>query len=194
MVASKTGAAGLRLRNSIRAEAQLAGTSGRFLFPVSCRSISDRLFCKRQRTVSVDGVVGDPQDIARTDQAVLDLFPEMTRARWIQEGPGPLAFQGCGTESACSVRRTRRAGLRVQRTCRVGRVSPIVIGRDQPRSGCRSRVPYSRTESMLDGSDAIRRLALLNALVKRRGGEWGRLHHGGGVGIVADPCRSGVRR
>jgi urocanate hydratase len=129
---------------------------------------------------------GDPADIAATDKAVLDLFPENeSLARWIKLAEERVAFQGLPAR-ICWLGYGERdaAGLRFNEMVASGEISaPIVIGRDHLDSGSVAS-PYRETEAMADGSDAIADWPLLNALLNTASGAtWVSLHHGGGVGI-----------
>ena len=129
---------------------------------------------------------GDLADIARTDRAVLELFPDNEPlARWISKAEERVAFQGLPAR-ICWLGYGERdlAGLAFNDLVARGEVSaPIVIGRDHLDSGSVAS-PYRETEAMLDGSDAIADWPLLNALVNTASGaSWVSIHHGGGVGI-----------
>jgi urocanate hydratase len=129
---------------------------------------------------------GDPADIAATDQAVLDEFPDDEGlARWIRLAGERVAFQGLPARICwLGYGERHRLGLRFNELVRRGAVSaPIVIGRDHLDSGSVAS-PYRETEAMADGSDAIADWPLLNALVNTSSGaSWVSIHHGGGVGI-----------
>jgi urocanate hydratase len=129
---------------------------------------------------------GDPADIAATDRAVLDEFPDDNDLhRWIKLASERVAFQGLPARICwLGYGERHRLGLRFNEMVRTGEVSaPIVIGRDHLDSGSVAS-PYRETESMADGSDAIADWPLLNALVNTSSGAtWISIHHGGGVGI-----------
>jgi urocanate hydratase len=129
---------------------------------------------------------GDPADIAATDRAVLDEFPDdEALARWIRLAGERVAFQGLPARICwLGYGERHRLGLRFNELVRSGAVSaPIVIGRDHLDSGSVAS-PYRETEAMADGSDAIADWPLLNALVNTSSGaSWVSIHHGGGVGI-----------
>jgi len=129
---------------------------------------------------------GDPADIAATDRAVLEEFPDdAALARWIGLAEERVAFQGLPAR-ICWLGYGERArlGLRFNEMVRRGELqAPIVIGRDHLDSGSVAS-PYRETEAMADGSDAIADWPLLNALVNTSAGAtWVSIHHGGGVGI-----------
>ena len=172
--------------NSIRGEAQLGGYSRAFAFPGFVPAYIRPLFCEGKGPFRWAALSGDPKDIARTDQAVLDLFPENDALRrWITKAQKLVAFQGLPAR-ICWLGYGERdlAGVAFNDLVASGEVAaPIVIGRDHLDSGSVAS-PYRETESMLDGSDAIADWPLLNALVNTASGaSWVSIHHGGGVGI-----------
>jgi urocanate hydratase len=129
---------------------------------------------------------GDKKDIAATDKAVLELFPDNEPLhRWIRKASEKVAFQGLPAR-ICWLGYGERhlAGERFNDMVAKGELSaPIVIGRDHLDCGSVAS-PYRETEAMLDGSDAIADWPLLNALVNTASGaSWVSIHHGGGVGI-----------
>jgi urocanate hydratase len=172
--------------NSIRGEAQLGGYERAFEFPGFVPEYLRPLFCEGKGPFRWAALSGDPKDIARTDQAVLDLFPENDALRrWITKAQERVAFQGLPARICWLGYGERdRAGLAFNELVANGEVAaPIVIGRDHLDSGSVAS-PYRETESMLDGSDAIADWPLLNALVNTASGAtWVSIHHGGGVGI-----------
>jgi urocanate hydratase len=172
--------------NSIRGEAQLGGYARAFEFPGFVPEYLRPLFCEGKGPFRWAALSGDPKDIARTDQAVLDLFPENDALhRWITKAQERVAFQGLPARICWLGYGERdKAGLAFNELVASGEVSaPIVIGRDHLDSGSVAS-PYRETESMLDGSDAIADWPLLNALVNTASGAtWVSIHHGGGVGI-----------
>ena len=135
-----------------------------------------------------DGVAlsGDPKDIARTDQAVLELFPENKHLhRWIKMAQDRVEFEGLPARICWLGYGERdKAGLKFNDLVASGEVSaPIVIGRDHLDCGSVAS-PYRESEAMLDGSDAIADWPLLNAMINiSSGASWVSIHHGGGVGI-----------
>jgi urocanate hydratase len=172
--------------NSIRGEAQLGGYDRAFSFPGFVPEYLRPLFCEGRGPFRWAALSGDPQDIARTDQAVLDLFPENDALRrWITKAQERVAFQGLPARICWLGYGERdKAGLAFNELVASGEVkAPIVIGRDHLDSGSVAS-PYRETEAMLDGSDAIADWPLLNALVNTASGAtWVSIHHGGGVGI-----------
>jgi urocanate hydratase len=172
--------------NSLRGEAQLGGYDRAFVYPGFVPAYIRPLFCEGRGPFRWVALSGDPQDIARTDAAVLELFPENDLLRrWITKAQQLVAFQGLPARICWLGYGERdRAGLAFNELVRTGEVSaPIVIGRDHLDSGSVAS-PYRETESMLDGSDAIADWPLLNALVNTASGaSWVSIHHGGGVGI-----------
>jgi urocanate hydratase len=172
--------------NSIRGEAQLGGYDRAFAFPGFVPAYIRPLFCEGKGPFRWAALSGDPADIAATDAAILDLFPDNEPlARWIRMAGEKVAFQGLPAR-ICWLGYGERdqAGLRFNELVASGAVSaPIVIGRDHLDSGSVAS-PYRETESMADGSDAIADWPLLNALVNTASGaSWVSIHHGGGVGI-----------
>ena len=172
--------------NSIRGEAQLGGYSRAFAFPGFVPAYIRPLFCEGKGPFRWAALSGDPKDIARTDQAVLDLFPDNEPLhRWITKAQKLVNFQGLPARICWLGYGERdKAGVAFNDLVATGEISaPIVIGRDHLDSGSVAS-PYRETESMLDGSDAIADWPLLNALVNTASGAtWVSIHHGGGVGI-----------
>jgi len=172
--------------NSIRGEAELAGYARAFDFPGFVPAYIRPLFCEGKGPFRWAALSGDPKDIAVTDQAVLDLFPQNEAlARWIRMAGEKVHFQGLPAR-ICWLGYGERhlAGLRFNDLVRSGDLSaPIVLGRDHLDCGSVAS-PYRETEAMADGSDAIADWPLLNALVNTASGaSWVSIHHGGGVGI-----------
>ena len=172
--------------NSIRDEARQGGYGRAFDFPGFIPAYIRPLFCEGKGPFRWVALSGDPADIRRTDQAVLDLFPENEGLRrWITLAQERVAFQGLPAR-ICWLGYGERdqAGLAFNELVANGAVkAPIVIGRDHLDCGSVAS-PYRETESMLDGSDAIADWPLLNALVNTSSGaSWVSIHHGGGVGI-----------
>jgi len=172
--------------NSIRGEAQLAGYARAFDFPGFVPAYIRPLFCEGKGPFRWAALSGDPKDIATTDQAILDLFPDNeSLARWIRLAGEKVHFQGLPAR-ICWLGYGERhlAGLRFNELVENGDVAaPIVLGRDHLDCGSVAS-PYRETESMADGSDAIADWPLLNALVNTASGaSWVSIHHGGGVGI-----------
>ena len=172
--------------NSIRGEAELAGFTRAFDFPGFVPAYIRPLFCEGKGPFRWAALSGDPKDIATTDQAILDLFPQNeSLARWIRLAQEKVHFQGLPAR-ICWLGYGERnlAGLRFNDLVASGDVSaPIVLGRDHLDCGSVAS-PYRETEAMADGSDAIADWPLLNALVNTASGaSWVSIHHGGGVGI-----------
>jgi urocanate hydratase len=172
--------------NSIRGEAKLAGYARAFDFPGFVPAYIRPLFCQGKGPFRWAALSGDPKDIAATDRAVLELFPDNEPlARWIRLAGERVQFQGLPARICWLGYGERdRAGLRFNEMVASGELSaPIVIGRDHLDCGSVAS-PYRETEAMADGSDAIADWPLLNALVNTASGaSWVSIHHGGGVGI-----------
>jgi len=172
--------------NSIRGEAQLAGYQRAFAFPGFVPAYIRPLFAEGKGPFRWAALSGDPADIAATDKAVLELFPENeSLARWIRLAQDRVAFQGLPARICWLGYGERdKAGVRFNDMVASGELkAPVVIGRDHLDSGSVAS-PYRETESMLDGSDAIADWPLLNALLNTASGaSWVSIHHGGGVGI-----------
>jgi urocanate hydratase len=172
--------------NSLRGEAQLGGYARAFDYPGFVPAYIRPLFCEGKGPFRWAALSGDPADIAATDQAVLDLFPENDLLRrWITKAQDRVAFQGLPARICWLGYEERdKAGAAFNDLVASGAVkAPLVIGRDHLDSGSVAS-PYRETEAMLDGSDAIADWPLLNALVNTASGAtWVSIHHGGGVGI-----------
>ncbi|MGI8859062.1 MAG: urocanate hydratase [Rubrobacteraceae bacterium] len=172
--------------NSIRGEAKLAGYGRAFDFPGFVPAYIRPLFCEGKGPFRWAALSGDPRDIAKTDGAVLDLFPEdEPLARWIRMAGEKVRFEGLPARICwLGYGERHKAGLRFNELVASGEISaPIVIGRDHLDTGSVAS-PYRETEAMLDGSDAIADWPLLNAMVNvGSGATWVSIHHGGGVGI-----------
>jgi urocanate hydratase len=144
------------------------------------------LFCRGAGPFRWAALSGDAEDIAATDQAILELFPEKRALhRWLRQAQEKIQFQGLPAR-ICWLEYGERAtaGLAFNRLVREGKVSaPIVIGRDHLDTGSVAS-PNRETEAMRDGSDAIADWPLLNAMLNTAcGASWVSIHHGGGVGI-----------
>ncbi|SCL20675.1 urocanate hydratase [Micromonospora rhizosphaerae] len=172
--------------NSIRGEAKLGGFERAFDFPGFVPAYIRPLFCEGKGPFRWAALSGDPADIAATDRAILELFPENeSLARWIRMAGERVAFQGLPARICWLGYGERdRAGVRFNEMVASGELSaPVVIGRDHLDCGSVAS-PYRETEAMADGSDAIADWPLLNALVNTASGaSWVSIHHGGGVGI-----------
>jgi urocanate hydratase len=172
--------------NSLRGEAQLGGYDRAFAFPGFVPAYIRPLFCEGKGPFRWAALSGDPADIAATDKAILELFPDNEPLkRWIKMAGERVAFQGLPAR-ICWLGYGERhlAGLRFNEMVASGELSaPVVIGRDHLDCGSVAS-PYRETEGMADGSDAIADWPLLNALVNTASGAtWVSIHHGGGVGI-----------
>jgi len=172
--------------NNIRTEAKAAGYADAFAFPGFVPAYIRPLFSEGKGPFRWAALSGDPEDIYKTDRAVLELFPEnQSLAKWIRMAGERVHFQGLPARICWLGYGERdRAGLRFNDMVASGELSaPIVIGRDHLDSGSVAS-PYRETEAMKDGSDAIADWPLLNALVNTSSGAtWVSIHHGGGVGI-----------
>ncbi len=172
--------------NSIRDEARKAGYDRAFEFPGFVPAYIRPLFCEGKGPFRWAALSGDPADIAATDRAILELFPDNVRLRkWITMAQERVHFQGLPAR-ICWLGYGERhlAGLKFNEMVASGELkAPVVIGRDHLDCGSVAS-PYRETEAMLDGSDAIADWALLNALVNTASGAtWVSIHHGGGVGM-----------
>ena len=172
--------------NSIRGEAKSGGYERAFDFPGFVPAYIRPLFCEGKGPFRWAALSGDPADIAKTDQAILELFPDNEKlARWIKMAGERVEFQGLPAR-ICWLGYGERhlAGLKFNEMVASGELSaPIVIGRDHLDCGSVAS-PYRETEAMADGSDAIADWPLLNAMVNTASGAtWVSIHHGGGVGI-----------
>ncbi|GAA4606606.1 urocanate hydratase [Actinoplanes octamycinicus] len=180
------GAAVFDYGNSIRAEAELGGYDRAFAFPGFVPAYIRPQFEEGRGPFRWAALSGDPADIAKTDQAILDLFPDNEPlARWIKAAGEKVHFEGLPARICWLGYQERHlAGLKFNEMVASGELSaPIVIGRDHLDSGSVAS-PYRETEGMKDGSDAIADWPLLNALLNTASGAtWVSLHHGGGVGI-----------
>ena len=172
--------------NSIRDEARKGGYDRAFEFPGFVPAYIRPLFCEGKGPFRWAALSGDPADIAATDKAILELFPENERLRkWITMAGERVHFQGLPAR-ICWLGYGERhlAGLKFNEMVASGELKgPVAIGRDHLDSGSVAS-PYRETEAMKDGSDAIADWPLLNALVNTASGAtWVSIHHGGGVGM-----------
>ncbi|MBV9277235.1 MAG: urocanate hydratase [Candidatus Eremiobacteraeota bacterium] len=172
--------------NNIRAMAERAGVTRAFDFPGFVPAFIRPLFCRGSGPFRFAALSGDPADIARLDEELLQLFPEDAHLRrWIELARERVAFQGLPARICWLGYGDRaKAGLRFNELVASGAIkAPIVIGRDHLDTGSVAS-PYRETESMKDGSDAIADWPILNALLNTAAGaHWVSVHHGGGVGI-----------
>ena len=172
--------------NNLRAQAKLAGVNDAFQIPGFVPEYIRPLFCEGKGPFRWVALSGDPKDIHRTDQLILELFPEdAALRRWIELAQARIHFQGLPAR-ICWLGYGQRAkfGMAMNDLVRTGEITaPIVIGRDHLDAGSVAS-PYRETEGMLDGSDAVADWPLLNALVNTAAGaSWVSIHNGGGVGI-----------
>ena len=182
----KRGAVTFDYGNNLRAQAQKAGVQNAFDFPGFVPAYVRPLFCEGKGPFRWAALSGDPQDIAVTDDLVLELFPHNEALhRWITMARERVAFQGLPAR-ICWLGYGERAkfGLALNELVANGKISaPIVIGRDHLDCGSVAS-PNRETEAMRDGSDAIADWPILNALLNTASGaSWVSVHHGGGVGI-----------
>jgi urocanate hydratase len=172
--------------NNLRGEAKIAGFRDAFSYPGFVPAYIRPLFCEGSGPFRWVALSGDPADIAVTDRAILDLFPENeSLRRWMRMAAEKVRFQGLPARICwLSYGERHRAGLRFNELVASGEVSaPIVIGRDHLDSGSVAS-PYRETEAMADGSDAVADWPILNAMLNvSSGAAWVAVHHGGGVGI-----------
>jgi urocanate hydratase len=182
----KQGAVTFDYGNNIRTVALDAGLSNAFDIPGFVPEYVRPLFCEGKGPFRWVALSGDPEDIARTDDLVLELFPHDEHLkRWITLARQKIAFQGLPAR-ICWLGQGERArfGVALNDLVATGEISaPIVIGRDHLDTGSVAS-PFRETEGMRDGSDAIADWAILNALLNTASGaSWVSFHHGGGVGI-----------
>lgn len=172
--------------NSIRREAELGGYDRAFAFPGFVPAYIRPLFAEGKGPFRWAALSGDPADIAATDRAILELFPDDEHLRrWITQAGEKVHFEGLPARICWLGYQERHlAGLKFNEMVASGELSaPVVIGRDHLDSGSVAS-PYRETEAMADGSDAIADWPLLNALLNTASGAtWVSIHHGGGVGI-----------
>lgn len=172
--------------NNIRARAQERGLTNAFDFPGFVPAYIRPLFCEGKGPFRWAALSGDPNDIAVTDEVIMQMFPDnQGLLRWMKMAKERIAFQGLPARICWLGQGEReKAGLAFNRLVREGKVkAPIVIGRDHLDTGSVAS-PNRETEAMLDGSDAVADWPVLNALVNTAGGaSWVSLHHGGGVGM-----------
>ncbi|WP_433607761.1 urocanate hydratase [Prescottella agglutinans] len=172
--------------NSIRDEARKAGYDRAFAFPGFVPAYIRPLFEEGLGPFRWAALSGDPKDIAATDKAILELFPENEHLkRWIEMAGEKVAFEGLPARICwLGYGERHKAGLKFNEMVANGELSaPIAIGRDHLDSGSVAS-PYRETEAMKDGSDMIADWPLLNALVNTASGaSWVSIHHGGGVGM-----------
>ncbi len=171
--------------NSIRDEARKGGLENAFAFPGFVPAYIRPLFEEGKGPFRWAALSGDPEDIVKTDAAILELFPEDEHLRrWITMAGEKVHFQGLPARICwLGYGERARAGLRFNEMVAAGEIGPVAIGRDHLDSGSVAS-PYRETEAMADGSDAVADWPLLNALLNTASGaSWVSIHHGGGVGI-----------
>lgn len=172
--------------NNIRGQAERGGFENAFSFPGFVPAFIRPMFCIGKGPFRWIALSGDPKDIHRTDDLVLELFPENeSLCRWIRMARNKVAFQGLPARICWLAYGEReRFGLALNDLVARGEISaPIVIGRDHLDAGSVAS-PFRETEAMRDGSDAIADWPILNALLNAScGAAWVSVHHGGGVGI-----------
>ncbi|MBX6350017.1 MAG: urocanate hydratase [Clostridia bacterium] len=182
------GAVAFDYGNNLREQAALGGLprDEAFSYPGFVPAYIRNLFCEGKGPFRWVALSGDPEDIRKTDRAILELFPENeSLRRWIEMAEKRVPFQGLPARICWLGYGERdRAGLCFNEMVRRGELAaPIVIGRDHLDAGSVAS-PYRETEGMRDGSDAIADWPILNALLNTAAGAtWVSVHHGGGVGI-----------
>ena len=193
--------------NNLRGEAAAGGFQDAFSYPGFVPAYIRPLFCEGLGPFRWVALSGDPSDIAATDKAVAELFPDNEPLqKWLRLAEERVAFQGLPARICwLGYGERARAGVAFNELVQRGKVkAPIVIGRDHLDSGSVAS-PYRETEGMLDGSDAIADWPILNALLNTASGAaWVAVHHGGGVGmgksihagaqVVADGTADGAER
>ena len=194
--------------NNIRAQAmEHAGVKDAMAFPGFVPAYIRPLFCEGKGPFRWVALSGDPQDIAATDKAILDLFPhDEALCRWIKMAQEKVAYQGLPARICwLGYGEREKAGLAFNELVKKGKIkAPIVIGRDHLDCGSVAS-PMRETESMKDGTDAVADWPILNALINSvNGASWVSFHHGGGVGmgyslhagqvIVADGTDAAAKR
>jgi urocanate hydratase len=182
----RRGAIAFDYGNNLRTQARQAGVTDAFAYPGFVPAFIRDSFCEGRGPFRWVALSGDPADIAKTDAALLKLFPEDARLQqWLRFASKEVAFQGLPARICWLGYRERdQAGLLFNQMVRDGELAaPIVIGRDHLDAGSVAS-PYRETEAMLDGSDAVSDWALLNfATGIASGAAWMSFHHGGGVGM-----------
>ena len=180
------GAVAFDYGNNLRTQAQIAGVTDAFSYPGFVPAFIRDSFCEGRGPFRWVALSGDPADIAKTDQALLQLFPDDQRlTSWLTYAAEQIAFQGLPARICwLGYGQRDRAGLLFNQMVRDGRLSaPIVIGRDHLDAGSVAS-PFRETEAMRDGSDAVSDWPLLNfATGIASGASWMSFHHGGGVGM-----------
>ena len=183
---AKRGAVAVDYGNNLRGYARDAGFEDAFAYPGFVPAYVRPLFCEGKGPFRWVALSGDPADIHRTDDLVLEMFPEDEHlCRWIRMAREQVAFQGLPAR-ICWLGQGERArfGVAMNDLVASGEISaPIVIGRDHLDTGSVAS-PFRETEAMKDGTDAVADWPILNALLNTASGaSWVSFHHGGGVGI-----------
>lgn len=182
----KAGAVVFDYGNNIRQQAFEEGLKDAFAFPGFVPAFIRPLFCEGKGPFRWVALSGDPEDIYKTDRAIMELFPEdKSLHRWLRMAQKKVHFQGLPSRICWLGYGERvKAGLKFNEMVASGELSaPIVIGRDHLDAGSVAS-PNRETEGMVDGTDAVADWPLLNALVNTAAGAtWVSIHHGGGVGI-----------
>jgi urocanate hydratase len=172
--------------NNLRQRAFDYGVRDAFNFPGFVPAYIRPLFCEGKGPFRWVALSGDPEDIYRTDEAVMDLFPKDEQLhRWLRLAKEKVPFQGLPSRICwLGYGERAKAGLEFNRLVSEGIVkAPVVIGRDHLDAGSVAS-PNRETEGMADGTDAVSDWPILNALINAVGGAtWVSFHHGGGVGI-----------
>jgi urocanate hydratase len=203
----KKGAEVFDYGNNLRQRAFDYGVRDAFNFPGFVPAYIRPLFCEGKGPFRWVALSGEKEDIYRTDEAIMQLFPDDEHLhRWLKMAREKVPFQGLPSRICWLGYGDRaRAGLRFNQMVADGTLkAPIVIGRDHLDAGSVAS-PNRETEAMLDGSDAVSDWPILNALINAIGGAtWVSFHHGGGVGIgfsqhagqviVADGTPAAARR
>jgi len=193
--------------NNLRQRAFDHGVADAFEFPGFVPAYIRPLFCEGKGPFRWVALSGDPEDIYKTDQAVMDLFPKDEHLqRWLKMAREKVQFQGLPARICwLGYGERMKAGLKFNEMVAKGILqAPIVIGRDHLDAGSVAS-PNRETEAMQDGSDAVSDWPILNAMINAVGGAtWVSFHHGGGVGIgysqhagqviVADGTPAAARR
>ena len=172
--------------NNLRGQAKKAGVENAFDYPGFVPAYVRPLFCEGKGPFRWVALSGDPEDIFKTDEKVIELFSENEQlVRWIKLAQDKIQFQGLPAR-ICWLGYGDRAklGIAFNKMVATGELkAPIVIGRDHLDTGSVAS-PYRETEAMKDGTDAVADWPLLNALVNTASGAtWVSIHHGGGVGM-----------
>ena len=182
----KKGSIAFDYGNNLRGQAKKAGLKNAFDFPGFIPEYIRPLFCEGKGPFRWVALSGEPEDIYKTDNAVLEMFPDDTvLSNWIKMARDQVEFQGLPSRICwLGYRQRARFGMKLNEMVASGEIkAPIVIGRDHLDCGSVAS-PFRETESMKDGSDAVADWPLLNALLSTASGStWVSIHQGGGVGM-----------